>query len=63
MQVLLIGGSTGTMLESLQVVGEGHDGSPGEGHDGLLDDVRSLFDYLDIAFVSFCSLMQVTLAL
>lgn len=36
--VLLIGGSTGTMLESLQVVGEGHDGSPGEGHDGLLDD-------------------------
>lgn len=29
--VLLIGGSTGTMLEALQVVGDGHDG-----HDGPL---------------------------
>lgn len=26
-QVLLIGGSTGTMLEALEVVGDGHDGS------------------------------------
>ena len=30
LQVLLIGGSTGTMLEALQVVGDGHDGSLGE---------------------------------
>lgn len=31
LQVLLIGGSTGTMLEALQVIGDGHDGgSPGE---------------------------------
>lgn len=29
-QVLLIGGSTGTMLEALQVVGDGHDGSLGD---------------------------------
>ncbi|XP_059437165.1 sodium/hydrogen exchanger 6-like [Corylus avellana] len=28
--VLLIGGSTGTMLEALQVVGDGHDGSLGD---------------------------------
>ena len=30
LQVLLIGGSTGTMLEALEVVGDGHDGSLGE---------------------------------
>lgn len=29
-QVLLIGGSTGTMLEALQVIGDGHDGPVGE---------------------------------
>lgn len=29
-QVLLIGGSTGTMLEALEVVGEGHDAPLGE---------------------------------
>lgn len=29
-QVLLIGGSTGTMLEALKVVGDGHDGHFGE---------------------------------
>lgn len=29
-QVLLIGGSTGTMLEALQVVGDAHDGHLGE---------------------------------
>ena len=33
-QVLLIGGSTGTMLEALHVVGDGHDG-----HDGSLGEV------------------------
>ncbi|KAE8734574.1 Sodium/hydrogen exchanger 6 [Hibiscus syriacus] len=32
--VLLIGGSTGTMLEALQVVGDGHDAHLGEGFDG-----------------------------
>jgi sodium/hydrogen exchanger 8 len=32
--VLLIGGSTGTMLEALQVVGDGHDGSLGESFEG-----------------------------
>lgn len=30
MQVLLIGGSTGTMLEALEVVGDGHDVPLGE---------------------------------
>lgn len=30
LQVLLIGGSTGTMLEALQVVGDGHDAPLGE---------------------------------
>ncbi|KAI5671315.1 hypothetical protein M9H77_11679 [Catharanthus roseus] len=34
LQVLLIGGSTGTMLEALQVVGEGHDGSLNESFEG-----------------------------
>ena len=33
-QVLLIGGSTGTMLEALHAVGDGHDG-----HDGSLGEV------------------------
>ncbi|KAF8030460.1 hypothetical protein BT93_E2793 [Corymbia citriodora subsp. variegata] len=32
--VLLIGGSTGTMLEALQVVGDAHDGSLGENLEG-----------------------------
>ncbi|NP_001314657.1 sodium/hydrogen exchanger 6-like [Gossypium hirsutum] len=32
--VLLIGGSTGTMLEALQVVGDGHDAHLGEGFEG-----------------------------
>nr|XP_027085727.1 sodium/hydrogen exchanger 6-like isoform X3 [Coffea arabica] len=32
--VLLIGGSTGTMLEALEVVGDGHDGSLGESFEG-----------------------------
>ncbi|XP_058113398.1 sodium/hydrogen exchanger 6 isoform X2 [Magnolia sinica] len=32
--VLLIGGSTGTMLEALQVVGDGHDGPLGESFEG-----------------------------
>jgi len=32
--VLLIGGSTGTMLEALQVVGESHDGPLGESFEG-----------------------------
>lgn len=45
LQVLLIGGSTGTMLEALQVVGEGHDGS--------LNEVRSLLDYLP--HISLCN--------
>lgn len=30
LQVLLIGGSTGTMLEALQVVGDGHESTLGE---------------------------------
>lgn len=30
LQVLLIGGSTGTMLEALKVVGDGRDGPVGE---------------------------------
>ncbi|KAK4588762.1 hypothetical protein RGQ29_019675 [Quercus rubra] len=33
-QVLLIGGSTGTMLEALHAVGDGHDG-----HDGSLGEI------------------------
>ncbi|KAK1316579.1 Sodium/hydrogen exchanger 6 [Acorus calamus] len=32
--VLLIGGSTGTMLEALEVVGDGHDGPLGESFEG-----------------------------
>ncbi|XP_043689569.1 sodium/hydrogen exchanger 6-like [Telopea speciosissima] len=42
--VLLIGGSTGTMLEALQVVGDGHDGPSNESFEGNNGYVAPPFD-------------------
>ncbi|KAJ0017603.1 hypothetical protein Pint_09618 [Pistacia integerrima] len=42
--VLLIGGSTGTMLEALQVVGDGHDIPMGENYEGNNGYVAPTFD-------------------
>ncbi|KAJ4975272.1 hypothetical protein NE237_000378 [Protea cynaroides] len=42
--VLLIGGSTGTMLEALQVVGDGHDGPLNESFEGNNGYVAPPFD-------------------
>ncbi|GMJ14307.1 Na+/H+ antiporter 6, ARABIDOPSIS NA+/H+ ANTIPORTER 6 [Hibiscus trionum] len=42
--VLLIGGSTGTMLEALQVVGDGHDARIGDGFEGNNRYVPTAFD-------------------
>ncbi|XVF75124.1 hypothetical protein PTKIN_Ptkin13bG0162300 [Pterospermum kingtungense] len=42
--VLLIGGSTGTMLEALQVVGDGQDGHLGEGFEGNNGYVATAYD-------------------
>ncbi|XP_041027871.1 sodium/hydrogen exchanger 6-like isoform X1 [Juglans microcarpa x Juglans regia] len=45
--VLLIGGSTGTMLEALHVVGDGHDGgSPGESLEGDNDFIAPNNGYI-----------------
>ncbi|KAF5175045.1 Sodium/hydrogen exchanger [Thalictrum thalictroides] len=42
--VLLIGGSTGTMLEALQVVGDANDGPLGESFDGNTGYIAPSFD-------------------
>ncbi|KAH0919133.1 LOW QUALITY PROTEIN: hypothetical protein HID58_026793 [Brassica napus] len=42
--VLLIGGSTGTMLEALEVVGDGHDATLGDGFEVVNDRYMNRFD-------------------
>uniref|UniRef100_M4CHB8 Protein kinase domain-containing protein n=2 Tax=Brassica campestris TaxID=3711 RepID=M4CHB8_BRACM len=42
--VLLIGGSTGTMLEALEVVGDGHDATLGDGFEVVNDLYMNRFD-------------------
>ncbi|KAL0724411.1 hypothetical protein Bca4012_039010 [Brassica carinata] len=42
--VLLIGGSTGTMLEALEVVGDGHDTTLGDGFEVVNDRYMTRFD-------------------